>query len=42
MLNELSKIQLIVEPEEDREYFAKVPKQAREFAALFPEALPMG
>ena len=42
VLYELSKVQLIVESEEDREYFAKIPKQARETAALFPEALPMG
>lgn len=42
VLYELSKIHLIVEEDEQREYFAKIPKQAREMAALFPEALPMG
>lgn len=41
VLFELSKIQLIVDSE-DEEAFAKVPKQAREVAALFPEASPMG
>ena len=41
VLYELSKIQRIVEPR-GREYFAAIPKRAREMAALFPEALPMG
>lgn len=41
VLFELSKIQLIVESD-DEKYFAEVPKQAREIAALFPESLPMG
>lgn len=41
VLFELSKIQRIVEPS-GREYFAAMPKRAREMAALFPEALPMG
>lgn len=38
---ELSKVQLIVDGSGERS-LAKVPKRAREIAALFPEALPMG
>lgn len=41
VLYELSKIQQIVETDKDEASLAKIPKQAREMAALFPEALPM-
>lgn len=40
VLFELSKLQKIVEPN-GREYFAKTPKQTKEIADIFPEALPM-
>ena len=38
---ELSKVQMISE-KGGREYFAKIPKQARRILSLFPEAKPMG
>lgn len=37
-----SKIQVIVEADEDREYFTKTPKQASVTTALVPEALLNG
>ncbi len=41
VLFELSKVMKIVE-RSGREYFAQIPKRAREMCSLFPEALPMG
>jgi len=41
VLFELSKVTKIVE-KSGREYFAKIPKRARQMCSLFPEVLPMG
>jgi len=41
VLFELSKVTKIVE-KGGREYFAKIPKRARQMCSLFPEVLPMG
>jgi len=41
VLFELSKVTKIVE-KNGREYFAKIPKRARQMCSLFPEVLPMG
>jgi transposase len=41
VLFELLKVMKIVE-RSGREYFAQMPKRARQMCSLFPEALPMG